>query len=82
MSQKWPMEQDSAGLNEPVQHGSNASTLADNTVELETQPELVKETKLTNGPPNGGLEAWTQVLGAHFLFFNSWCVQIYMEFEP
>lgn len=23
-------------------------------------------------PPNGGLQAWTQVLGAHFLFFNSW----------
>ncbi|KAL2202782.1 MFS general substrate transporter [Sarocladium strictum] len=23
-------------------------------------------------PPNGGLKAWLQVLGAHFLFFNSW----------
>ncbi|KAH8129453.1 major facilitator superfamily domain-containing protein [Trichoderma asperelloides] len=23
-------------------------------------------------PPNGGLTAWIQVLGAHFLFFNSW----------
>ncbi|KAH8886516.1 MFS general substrate transporter [Thozetella sp. PMI_491] len=23
-------------------------------------------------PPNGGLKAWVQVLGAHFLFFNSW----------
>ncbi|KAL7969022.1 major facilitator superfamily domain-containing protein [Trichoderma sp. SZMC 28014] len=23
-------------------------------------------------PPNGGLKAWIQVLGAHFLFFNSW----------
>jgi hypothetical protein len=23
-------------------------------------------------PPNGGLTAWLQVLGAHFLFFNSW----------
>ena len=23
-------------------------------------------------PPNGGLRAWIQVLGAHFLFFNSW----------
>ena len=23
-------------------------------------------------PPNGGLNAWIQVLGAHFLFFNSW----------
>lgn len=24
--------------------------------------------------PNGGLLAWLQVLGAFFLFFNSWCV--------
>ncbi|KAK0385226.1 hypothetical protein NLU13_7703 [Sarocladium strictum] len=23
-------------------------------------------------PPDGGLKAWLQVLGAHFLFFNSW----------
>lgn len=23
-------------------------------------------------PPDGGLKAWIQVLGAHFLFFNSW----------
>lgn len=23
-------------------------------------------------PPNGGMKAWLQVLGAFFLFFNSW----------
>jgi hypothetical protein len=23
-------------------------------------------------PPNVGLGAWLQVLGGHFLFFNSW----------
>jgi hypothetical protein len=23
-------------------------------------------------PPNGGLNAWLQVLGSFFLFFNSW----------
>ena len=23
-------------------------------------------------PPSGGLTAWVQVLGAHFLFFNAW----------
>jgi hypothetical protein len=23
-------------------------------------------------PPNGGLDAWLQVLGSFFLFFNSW----------
>ena len=22
--------------------------------------------------PNGGLQAWLQVLGAHFLWFNTW----------
>lgn len=27
-------------------------------------------------PPNGGLEAWSQVLGSFFLFFNSWCVPL------
>lgn len=24
------------------------------------------------GPPNGGLKAWTQILGAFFLYFNTW----------
>lgn len=26
--------------------------------------------------PDGGLWAWLQVLGAFFLFFNSWCVSV------
>ena len=26
----------------------------------------------TSSVPNGGLQAWLQVLGAFFLFFNSW----------
>ena len=26
------------------------------------------------GPPNGGLNAWSQVVGSFFLFFNSWHV--------
>lgn len=25
-----------------------------------------------NPPPDGGLQAWLQVLGSFFLFFNSW----------
>ncbi|KIW28753.1 uncharacterized protein PV07_04627 [Cladophialophora immunda] len=34
---------------------------------------FLKEAQVaTPPPPNGGLKAWTQVLGAHFLFFNSW----------
>lgn len=27
-------------------------------------------------PPNGGLIAWTQVIGSFFLFFNSWYVRV------
>lgn len=27
-------------------------------------------------PPNGGVKAWSQVLGSFFLFFNSWCVPL------
>ena len=26
-------------------------------------------------PPNGGFQAWLQVLGSFFLFFNSWYVK-------
>jgi hypothetical protein len=26
-------------------------------------------------PPNGGLKAWVQVLGAFMLFFNSWYIE-------
>lgn len=26
--------------------------------------------------PNGGLQAWLQVLGAHLLFFNSWYLHL------
>jgi hypothetical protein len=36
--------------------------------------EDVEEAKLPDEepPPNGGLQAWLQVLGSFFLFFNSW----------
>jgi hypothetical protein len=33
---------------------------------------LKKATVPPPPPPNGGLQAWMQVIGAHFLFFNSW----------
>jgi hypothetical protein len=36
-------------------------------------------------PPNGGLDAWLQVLGSFFLLFNSWSVglnvALYQKFE-
>ena len=32
-------------------------------------------------PPDGGLEAWLQVAGSFFLFFNSWYVVILKGFR-
>jgi hypothetical protein len=38
-------------------------------------PKLVAQSQpALNPPPNGGLEAWVQVVGAFMLFFNSWYV--------
>lgn len=38
-----------------------------------TPPRLtVSNSRRVSDPPNGGLGAWLQVLGGHFLFFNSW----------
>lgn len=37
------------------------------------EPEKPKESiHSVSSVPNGGTEAWLQVLAAHFLFFNSW----------
>ncbi|GFF58033.1 probable transporter MCH4 [Aspergillus udagawae] len=38
----------------------------------ETQVEKAQETQTPPPPPNGGWMAWLQVVGAFFLFFNSW----------
>lgn len=39
--------------------------------ETEKQP-LSKRVDIPPQPPDGGLAAWLQVVGAFFLFFNSW----------
>lgn len=31
-----------------------------------------KKASVDGPPPDGGLQAWLQVLGSFFLFFNSW----------
>lgn len=39
------------------------------------KPELSSNTPAIDDidlPPNGGFNAWLQVLGSFFLFFNSW----------
>lgn len=41
-----------------------------NALETEKQPSKPLDTPPT--PPDGGLTAWLQVVGAFFLFFNSW----------
>jgi hypothetical protein len=45
------------------------SSGSDGTVESQPQPPAPAPAGLI---PNGGLQAWFQVLGAFFLFFNSW----------
>jgi hypothetical protein len=35
-------------------------------------PTLKASVNNVSSIPNGGTKAWLQVLGAHFLFFNSW----------
>ncbi|KAI9835599.1 MAG: hypothetical protein M1819_002050 [Sarea resinae] len=48
---------------------SSSSTKSD----IQTAPEEVTEEKPpTHDIPNGGLQAWLQVVGAFFFFFNTW----------
>ncbi|KAH7370849.1 MFS monocarboxylate transporter-like protein [Rhexocercosporidium sp. MPI-PUGE-AT-0058] len=44
----------------------------DSTLDVPTQPEATNP--VPNQIPNGGLLAWLQVIGAFFLFMNSWGV--------
>jgi hypothetical protein len=48
-----------------IEHGA-ASSLKSNGNEPQQQRQEPSPI------PNGGLAAWSQVLGAHLLFFNSW----------
>ena len=44
--------------------------------QTESEVELNKRSRVVpepGPPPNGGLKAWQQVLGAFFLNFNTWC---------
>jgi hypothetical protein len=42
--------------------------------ESDTPPLVAQGQPALNPPPNGGLKAWVQVVGAFMLFFNSWYV--------
>lgn len=41
-------------------------------VEAEQSKPETQMSKAVPAPPDGGIKAWAQVLGAHLLFFNSW----------
>jgi hypothetical protein len=53
---------------ENMKDKENQSDSSDGVVEA--QP--VAQPQGPPPPPNGGFQAWLQVLGAHLLFFNSW----------
>jgi hypothetical protein len=56
--------------NESAQNKKDPPSLPEST--LGAQPAASTPPNTAGAAPNGGLAAWTQVLGAHLLFFNSW----------
>lgn len=59
---------DDSSLSEPVQDPLNLPSVV-----LPLEEEVMEAKPLAEEPPpNGGLNAWLQVLGSFFLFFNSW----------
>lgn len=44
------------------------------TESVNNEPEHKAPAPAPTPPPDGGLDAYLQVLGAHILFFNSWYV--------
>lgn len=50
--------------------GGNGEPFTDSTLDLPTPPKVASP--VSNEIPNGGLLAWLQVVGAFFLFMNSW----------
>jgi hypothetical protein len=60
---------------------SNISRALDAEANIDPSPPedsaiaIANEKNVDHGaPPNGGFNAWLQVLGSFFLFFNSWYV--------
>jgi hypothetical protein len=52
---------------------SNSSDEAQSPAkDIQTTKEEVSRPPPTLEIPNGGFEAWTQVAGSFFLFFNGW----------
>jgi hypothetical protein len=84
MNQAIEPEKEALGHREALQRVTTDSTLGESVVNEaldaeanitaeDLQPPQVSEKFEDQGPPpNGGLQAWLQVLGSFFLFFNSW----------
>ncbi|KAJ6141377.1 hypothetical protein N7470_009767 [Penicillium chermesinum] len=53
---------------------SRASSPSDASPESGAEKQAVEQPAAPPSPPNGGVVAWLQVVGAFFLFFNSWGV--------
>jgi hypothetical protein len=84
MNQAIEPEKEAFGHGEALQRVTTDSTLGESVVNEaldaeanitaeDLQPPQGSEKFEDQGPPpNGGLQAWLQVLGSFFLFFNSW----------
>ena len=46
--------------------------LTSNSIQSCSSSDLEQANQTTDDIPNGGLIAWLQVLGAFFLWFNTW----------
>jgi len=68
-------DEENQGSNQPFQERTDAEQLDGGAVEKTvTVKSANPSVNNINAIPNGGLRAWLQVLGAFFLFFNSWYV--------
>lgn len=44
----------------------------ENAIDELSAPQITPAKPKIGDPPNGGLKAWLQVLGAFFIYFNTW----------
>ena len=67
-------EGDSEGHSASTVSTAHAPATNSQSSEVESNDKVVAAE--AEAPPNGGLKAWTQVVGSFFLFFNSWYVLV------
>lgn len=57
---------------DPIDPSTKNEALSIHLVHLSSHPEQSREIQDPGLPPDGGIKAWTQVLCAHLVVFNSW----------